>query len=138
MKVSFINSWSVEVRHKSLQQHKRTSLQRDHLKNRAVFCYGSQRICFLSLQILIWEKMESEMKSNVSSIWRSKMPEGLDLEISNHPLTMKSVANLIIALERMKSSSRSELLLSTEFGDENLLNIMLENVVEGNGTEKTF
>lgn len=74
--------------------------------------------------------MESQMSNN-GKMLKSKMPEGLDLEISHHPLTMKSVVNLIIALDRMKSISSSESLLSTEFRDENLLNIMLETVVEG-------
>uniref|UniRef100_H3BVV5 Interleukin-1 n=1 Tax=Tetraodon nigroviridis TaxID=99883 RepID=H3BVV5_TETNG len=73
--------------------------------------------------------MESQMSNN-GKMLKSKMPEGLDLEISHHPLTMKSVVNLIIALDRMKSISSSESLLSTEFRDENLLNIMLETVVE--------
>lgn len=80
--------------------------------------------------------MESEMKSNVSSMWSSKMPEGLDLQISNHPVTLKSVVNLIIAMERLKSST-SESPLSTDFSDENLINIMLDNIVEGNCTKKT-
>lgn len=81
--------------------------------------------------------MESELKCNVSEMWRTKMPNGLDLEVSHHPLTMKSVVNLIIAAERLKGS-RSELLLSTEFRDENLFSIMLDSIVEGNGTDKTF
>ncbi|KAG7490333.1 interleukin-1 beta [Solea senegalensis] len=66
--------------------------------------------------------MESKMLSPV-------MPKGLDLEISQHPLTMRRVVNLIIAMERLKAS-RSESVLSTEFRDENLLNIMLESIVE--------
>lgn len=70
------------------------------------------------------------MTSNKSEIWSSKMPEGLDLEISQHPLKMKSVVNLIIALERLGSSLTEP--LSTEFRDENLINMMLENIVEGN------
>uniref|UniRef100_A0A3Q3WL90 Interleukin-1 n=1 Tax=Mola mola TaxID=94237 RepID=A0A3Q3WL90_MOLML len=72
--------------------------------------------------------MESRMTSNKSETWSSKMPEGLDLEISQHPLKMKSVVNLIIALERLGSSSTEP--LSTEFRDENLINMMLENIVE--------
>lgn len=80
------------------------------------------------------------MKSNDSKMLKSKMPEGLDLEISHHPLTMKSVVNLIIALDRMKgsSSSSSESLLSTEFRDENLLNIMMDSVVEGKCRDQGF
>lgn len=78
---------------------------------------------------LFQEKMESQMKPKMSHL-----PEGLELEISNHPLTMKSVANLIIALDRLKgSSSSSASLLSTEFRDENLLNIMFDSIVEGKG-----
>lgn len=55
------------------------------------------------------------------------MPQGLTLEISHHPLTMKQVAHLIIALERLRDGQP---ILSTEFRDEDLLNIMLESVVE--------
>ncbi|XP_056231442.1 interleukin-1 beta-like [Seriola aureovittata] len=73
--------------------------------------------------------MESEMKCNLSEMWSSKMPKGLDLEISHHPMTMRRVANLIIAMERLKAGT-SESVLSTEFRDENLLNIMMENMVE--------
>ncbi|XP_035514459.1 interleukin-1 beta-like [Morone saxatilis] len=73
--------------------------------------------------------MESEMKCNMSEMWRSKMPQGLDLEVTHHPLTMRRVVNLIIAMERLKGFS-SESLLSTEFTDDNLLNMVLENVVE--------
>ncbi|XP_041793891.1 interleukin-1 beta-like [Chelmon rostratus] len=73
--------------------------------------------------------MESEMKSNVSEMWSPKMPKGLELEITHHPMTMKRVVNLIIAMERLKDS-RSESLLSTEFRDESLLNIMLDSIVE--------
>lgn len=75
--------------------------------------------------------MESQMKSNSSKILTPTMPEGLDLEISHHPLTMKSVVNLIVAMEKLKSSSRSESLMSTEFRDENLLNIMMDTIMEG-------
>ncbi|XP_070689388.1 interleukin-1 beta-like [Pempheris klunzingeri] len=73
--------------------------------------------------------MESEMQCSVSQMWRPKMPEGMDLEISHHPLTMRRVVNLIIAMEKWKGST-AESVLSTEFRDENLLNIMLENLVE--------
>lgn len=79
--------------------------------------------------------MESEMKCNMSKMWSSEMPRGLDLEISHHPLTMRHVVNLIIATERLKASI-SESVLSTEFRDENLLNIMLDSIVEGNYTDQ--
>ncbi|XP_074494942.1 interleukin-1 beta-like [Sebastes fasciatus] len=73
--------------------------------------------------------MESEMTCNVSEMWSPKMPEGLDFEISYHPLTMKRVVNLIFAMERFKGG-RSETVQGTGFRDEDLLNIMLENLVE--------
>lgn len=74
--------------------------------------------------------MESQKKSSVSNMWSSKMPKGLDLEISHHPVTLKSVVNLIIAMERLKSNT-SDSLLSTDFSDDSLINIMLDNIVEG-------
>lgn len=81
--------------------------------------------------------MESQMKCNMSEMWRSKMPSGMDLEISHHPIMkMKHVVNIIIAMERFKSSA-TESLLGTEFRDENLLNIMLDNIVEGKHTDRT-
>lgn len=83
------------------------------------------------------KKMESEMKCNVSEMWSPKMPQGLDFEISHHPLTMRHVVNLIIAMERFKGSS-SESVLSTEFRDEHLLDMMLDSVVEGNHTDETL
>lgn len=74
--------------------------------------------------------MDFEM-SYMAEEWSLKMPKGLDLEVSHHPVTMKSVVNLIIAMERLKTS-KSEPVLSTDFQDENLLSIMLESIVEGN------
>nr|ACQ99510.1 interleukin-1 beta [Latris lineata] len=71
--------------------------------------------------------MESEMRCNVSEMWSPKMPKGLDLEITHHPLTMRRVVNLIVAMERLKGSESA---LSTELRDENLLNFMLESIVE--------
>ncbi|KAF3851419.1 hypothetical protein F7725_013191 [Dissostichus mawsoni] len=68
--------------------------------------------------------MESEMKRNMSQMWSS---DGLDFEITHHPLTMRKVVNLIIAMERMKDSEST---LSTEFRDENLLNFIMDSIVE--------
>nr|ALC74688.1 interleukin 1b [Lopholatilus chamaeleonticeps] len=73
--------------------------------------------------------MESKMKCNMTKMWSPKMPEGLDFEITHHPLTMRSVVNLIVAMEKFKGN-RSESPLSTEFRDENLLNIMLDSMEE--------
>lgn len=69
------------------------------------------------------------MRCNVSEMWSPNMPEGLDFEISHHPLTMKQVVNLVIAMERFKGS-HSESVQGTGFRDEDLLNIMLDNFVE--------
>ncbi|NP_001284510.1 uncharacterized protein LOC103397875 [Cynoglossus semilaevis] len=73
--------------------------------------------------------MESEMKCSISEMWLPTMPKGLQLEISQHPMTMRQVVNLVIALERLKAG-RSESVMSTEFRDENLLSIMLDTIVE--------
>nr|XP_040052687.1 interleukin-1 beta [Gasterosteus aculeatus aculeatus] len=73
--------------------------------------------------------MESVRESNGSGAWSPKMPQGMDFEISRHPLTMKQVVNLIIAMERFKGDG-SELLMSSEFRDEDMLNIMLDGLVE--------
>ncbi|XP_060894279.1 interleukin-1 beta-like [Labrus mixtus] len=73
--------------------------------------------------------MDSKMQCNMSKQWTPKMPKGMDLEYSHHPLTMRRVVNLIIAIEKLKSGA-SESLLSTEFRDENLLNMMMESIVE--------
>lgn len=81
--------------------------------------------------------MESVRESNGSGAWSPKMPQGMDFEISRHPLTMKQVVNLIIAMERFKGNG-SELLMSSEFRDEDMLNIMLDGLVEGNPAEATF
>ncbi|TMS03291.1 Interleukin-1 beta [Larimichthys crocea] len=82
------------------------------------------------LLTLTEKKMESEMKCNVTEMWSHKMPMGLDLEVTHHPRTMKHVVNLIIAIERLKSSSSELLLSASEFRDENLLSFVLENIVE--------
>lgn len=74
------------------------------------------------------------MTCNVREMWSSKMPEGLGLEIAHHPITMKSVVNLVIAMERLKGNVLDSP-RGTEFTDENLLNILLESAVEGNHTE---
>uniref|UniRef100_A0A8C6PJS0 Interleukin-1 n=1 Tax=Nothobranchius furzeri TaxID=105023 RepID=A0A8C6PJS0_NOTFU len=62
-------------------------------------------------------------------IWSKKMPQGLGLEISHQPHSMRHVANLIIAIERLKAGT-SEDVLSTDFRDENLLSVVLESIVE--------
>lgn len=81
----------------------------------------------------IQEKMEAVMTCNMPKRWNPKMPKGLDLEFTHHPISMRRVVNIIIALERLKARS-SESVLGTEFRDENLLNLIFENIVEGNYT----
>ncbi|XP_034026706.1 interleukin-1 beta-like [Thalassophryne amazonica] len=58
-----------------------------------------------------------------------KMPQGLGLQISHHPLTMKQVASLIIAVERLKVG-QPETVLSSEFRDEHLLDLMIDHFIE--------
>lgn len=79
--------------------------------------------------------MESKKNRNMSQMWTKKMAKGLDLEVSHEIPSMRCVANLIIAMERLKAGV-SEMVLSTNYSDENLLNIMLESVIEGNHTIK--
>lgn len=93
-----------------------------NLQHRTTLNKPSPNIFFLNA-LLFQSTSDSEMSS-------SKMPKGLDLEISHHPLTMKHVVNLIIAMERLKAIG-SESALSSEFRDEDLLNILLESAVEG-------
>ncbi|KAM9810268.1 interleukin-1 beta [Neosynchiropus ocellatus] len=74
-------------------------------------------------------KMASSMKRSLSDQWRPRLPEGLDLELTSHPHTLRDVVNLVIAVGRLKSGE-SEPVLSTAFRDENLLDIMLDSIVE--------
>lgn len=68
--------------------------------------------------------MESQNK------WSLKMSEGLDMEIIHHPPKMRSVVNLIIAMERLKAGM-------FEFRDEELLSFMRESIIEGKLNERT-
>lgn len=61
--------------------------------------------------------MESQNK------WSLKMSESLDMEIIHHPPKMRSVVNLIIAMERLKAGM-------FEFRDEELLSFMRESIIE--------
>uniref|UniRef100_A0AAZ3RAL4 Interleukin-1 n=1 Tax=Oncorhynchus tshawytscha TaxID=74940 RepID=A0AAZ3RAL4_ONCTS len=60
-----------------------------------------------------------------SNSWSSKLPQGLDVEISHHPITLRCVANLIIAMERLNGGKGFAL-----GRDESLLNFLLESAVE--------
>ncbi|XP_072288508.1 interleukin-1 beta-like [Eucyclogobius newberryi] len=68
--------------------------------------------------------MESEMMCRAS-----RLPSPVNFQISHHPLTMRRVVNLVIAMERLKNSV-AQTLLSPDFRDESLLSIMLESIVE--------
>uniref|UniRef100_A0A3Q4HAU6 Interleukin-1 n=1 Tax=Neolamprologus brichardi TaxID=32507 RepID=A0A3Q4HAU6_NEOBR len=67
--------------------------------------------------------------SYVAEEWSLKMPKGLDLEVLHHPVTMKSVAHLIIAVNRLMTSTSGSV-LSTDFQDENLLPIRVKSFLE--------
>lgn len=69
-----------------------------------------------------FSNMESQKK------WSLKMSKNLDMEIIHHPPKMRSVVNLIIAMERMKTGM-------FECRDEDLLSLMLESLVEGEHVE---
>ncbi|CAB1322360.1 unnamed protein product [Coregonus sp. 'balchen'] len=59
------------------------------------------------------------MKNTSDSVaWSSKLPHGLDVEISHHPSTLRCVVNLIIAMERINEHTVIELESTpTERGD---------------------
>ncbi|KAK9968698.1 hypothetical protein ABG768_003010 [Culter alburnus] len=56
---------------------------------------------------------------------RCDMHEGIKLVMSKHPSSMKQVVNIFIALKRMKHVKPK----SSEFGEEEVLNIIMENVI---------
>lgn len=68
------------------------------------------------------------MDSGVSQSSRCDLHEGLRIEVTKEPLSMRSVANVIIALQRLKHTQSVQ---STEFTDQELFNIFMENVIEG-------
>ncbi|XP_077377973.1 interleukin-1 beta [Festucalex cinctus] len=58
-----------------------------------------------------------------------QLPTGLGLEVSRHPLTMRQVVNLVVAMERLKGS-RTETALRSKFSGERFLNIMMDDLIE--------
>uniref|UniRef100_A0AAZ3QL27 Interleukin-1 n=1 Tax=Oncorhynchus tshawytscha TaxID=74940 RepID=A0AAZ3QL27_ONCTS len=70
----------------------------------------------------------SNYKDNME--FDSKLPQGLDVEISHHPITLRCVANLIIAMERLNGGKGFAL-----GRDESLLNFLLESALESERTE---
>lgn len=55
------------------------------------------------------------------------MPQGMGLEITHHPLTMKHVVNLVIDCLKHNESQN---FLSSEFRDSDLLNFLIESAVD--------
>lgn len=55
------------------------------------------------------------------------MHEDIKLVMSKHSSSMKQVVNIIIALKRMKHVKP----MSSEFGEEEVLNIIMEKVIQG-------
>ncbi|XP_036450789.1 interleukin-1 beta [Colossoma macropomum] len=58
---------------------------------------------------------------------RCDLHKGLRIEISEHPHSMRQVANIIIALHKIKHTQKVQ---STEFTDHALFNIVMESIVE--------
>ena len=59
---------------------------------------------------------------------RCDLHKGLWIEISEHPHSMRQVANIIVALHKFKKTQKVQ---STEFTDHALFNIIMESIVEG-------
>ncbi|KAM8886610.1 interleukin-1 beta-like [Spinachia spinachia] len=73
--------------------------------------------------------MDSVRECDASGTWSPEMPKGLAIQLSHHPLTMRQVVNLIVAMERFKGSGSGSP-MSSEFRDEDMLNVMLDGLVE--------
>ncbi|XP_022536472.2 interleukin-1 beta [Astyanax mexicanus] len=62
---------------------------------------------------------------------RCDLHRGLRIEISQHPHSLRKVANIVIGLQRLQKFRHAEKVSrSTEFTEHELLNIILESVVE--------
>ena len=59
------------------------------------------------------------------------MDKGINLEMWRHSSSMKQVVNIIIALKRMKHIKTK----SSEFGEEEVLNIIMDSVIQGTTTK---
>ncbi|KAM9823366.1 interleukin-1 beta [Syngnathus typhle] len=69
------------------------------------------------------------MASETMSPVNPSLPPGLGLEVSHHPLTMRQVVNLVVAVERLKGS-RTETALKRNCSGGNLFSIMMDDLVE--------
>ncbi|KAB5543404.1 hypothetical protein PHYPO_G00078740 [Pangasianodon hypophthalmus] len=58
---------------------------------------------------------------------RCDLHKGLRIEVTKEPFSMRRVANVVIALQRLKHTQNIK---STEFTDQELFNIIMENVIE--------
>ncbi|GAA6091948.1 uncharacterized protein LOC113635103 [Tachysurus ichikawai] len=58
---------------------------------------------------------------------RCDLHKGIRIEVTKEPLRMRSVANVVIALQRLKHTQHVR---STEFTDQDLFTIFMENVIE--------
>ncbi|KAJ0019731.1 hypothetical protein NQD34_007300 [Periophthalmus magnuspinnatus] len=76
--------------------------------------------------------MESKMMYHAGHL-----PCPVNLEISHHPLSMRRVVNVVIAMERIKNSV-AQSLLSPDFRDENLLSNLLESMIEERFVSEVF
>ncbi|KAK2823327.1 hypothetical protein Q7C36_019927 [Tachysurus vachellii] len=58
---------------------------------------------------------------------RCDLHKGIRIEVTKEPLSMRSVANVVIALQRLKHTQHVQ---STEFTDQDLFTIFMENMIE--------
>ncbi|XP_077099689.1 interleukin-1 beta [Siphateles boraxobius] len=75
---------------------------------------------------------EMDCPDQPSMSCRCNMDEGIKLEMWRHSSSMKQVVNIIIALTRMKHIKTQ----SSEFGEEEVLNIIMENVIQERRMER--
>ncbi|XP_072514438.1 interleukin-1 beta [Salminus brasiliensis] len=61
---------------------------------------------------------------------RCDLHKGLRIEISEHPYSMRKVANIVIALQKLQKFRHTEKVQSMEFTEHELFSIVMESVVE--------
>ncbi|MCI4388138.1 hypothetical protein PGIGA_G00082100 [Pangasianodon gigas] len=72
--------------------------------------------------------LTTEMADNdLLTLKRCDLHKGLRIEVTKEPFSMRRVANVVIALQRLKHTQNIQ---STEFTDQELFNIIMENVIE--------
>lgn len=75
---------------------------------------------------------EMDCPDQPSMSCRCNMDEGIKLEMWRHSSSMKQVVNIIIALKRMKHIKTK----SSEFGEEEVLNIIMDSVIQERRMER--